>query len=150
MNEQINREAAQFLSALMTGKLSRDISSLAIDSLSKTESALMQINSASKDGLKTLEDVTLAACQSGKSLGEKILSNAEGHARAAIEATRAIINSENLSEAMSIQTSYVQKQAETAGVQAQELFEFSSRAAQGNFASVSSAFLAGAANLKLA
>ena len=74
-----------------------------------------------------------------KSISAKILDNTVVNAEAAFDAARAIARADTITEALRLQTEFVQRQFTLAGAQTKELFELSTRVATNAFEQASEA-----------
>lgn len=139
MNDQFTRQAQEMFSAAKDARIPENIQAIAEDSVSKTREVYEKMNTVAKDGVKVLEDVMLATHAGAKTIGEKVLRNAEVNTEAAFDAAQAIARAKTVPEAVRLQTTFVQQQFAVAGAQTKELFELSAKVAQQTFETVNSA-----------
>jgi phasin len=139
MNAQFTRQAEDVFAAAKDARIPENIQAIAEDSVAKTREAYSKFNTFAKDGVKVIEDMTVAAHVSARSIGEKVLRNTELNTQAAFDAAQALARSKSIPEALRLQTVFVQQQFAIAGAQTKELFELSTKLAKQAFESVNSA-----------
>jgi phasin len=139
MNDQFTRQAQEMFAAAKDARIPENIQAIATDSVAKTREAYSKFNAVTKDGVKVIEDVMLAAHAGAKTIGEKVLRNAEVNTEAAFEAAQAIAKAKTFPEAARLQTTFIQQQFAAAGAQTKELFELSAKVAQQTFETMNSA-----------
>jgi hypothetical protein len=139
MNDQFTRQAQEMFAAAKDARIPENIQAIATDSVAKTREAYSKFNAVTKDGVKVIEDVMLAAHAGAKTIGEKVLRNAEVNTEAAFEAAQAIAKAKTFPEAARLQTTFIQQQFAAAGTQTKELFELSAKVAQQTFETMNSA-----------
>lgn len=139
MNDQFTRQAQEMLSAAKDARIPENIQAIAEDSVNKTREVYEKLNTVTKDGVKVVEDVMVAAHAGAKTIGEKVLRNTEVNTEAAFDAAQAIARAKTIPEAIRLQTTFMQQQMAVAGAQTKELFELSAKVAQQTFETVNSA-----------
>ena len=139
MNDQFTRQAQEMFAAAKDARIPENIQAMATDSVAKTREAYSKMNAVTKDGVKVIEDVMLAAHAGAKTIGEKVLRNAEVNTEAAFEAAQAIAKAKTFPEVARLQTTFFQQQFAAAGAQTKELFELSTKVAQQTFETMNSA-----------
>lgn len=139
MNEHFKRQAEQFMDAAKAVKIPENIQAMAEEGVTRSQEAFEQISAAAKDQAKVAEDLALATQAGFKSIGAKLLDNTTVNAEAAFEAARAIARAGTVTEALRLQTEFVQRQFAVAGAQTKELFELSTRVATNAFEHASEA-----------
>jgi hypothetical protein len=139
MNDQFTRQAQEMFAAAKDARIPENFQAIATDSVAKTREAYSKINAVTKDGVKVIEDVVLAAHAGAKTIGEKVMRNAEVNTEAAFEAAQAIAKAKTFPEVARLQTTFIQQQFAAAGAQTKELFELSAKVAQQTFETMNSA-----------
>lgn len=139
MNAQFTRQAEDMFAAAKDARIPENIQAIAEDGVAKTREAYSKFNTVAKGGVKVIEDLTVAAYVSAKSIGEKVLRNTELNTQAAFDAAQALARAKSIPEALRLQTGFVQQQFAVAGTQTKELFELSTKLAHQAFESVNSA-----------
>ncbi|MFM7084372.1 MAG: phasin family protein [Hyphomicrobium sp.] len=139
MNDQFTRQAQEMFSAAKDARIPENIQAIAEDGVAKTREAFDKFQSFSKDGVKTMENVMLAAQAGARSIGEKVLRQVEINTEAALDAAEAIARAKTVPEMFKLQSSYVQQQLTASANQVKELFELSSKVAQQTFETLNSA-----------
>jgi phasin family protein len=109
------------------------------DSFEKARSYYGKATACAKGNVEVLEEAIGATQQSAKTLGEKVLSNAQANAEAFFNAAQAIARAKTLPELFRLQTEFVQQQLSAASKQGKELFELSSKHTQRSFEQLNSA-----------
>lgn len=137
MNQQFNPQ--EFFTAAKEARIPENVQAIAEDSVAKTREAYSKISAVTKDNVKVLEDVFVAAHAGAKSIGEKVLRNTEANTEAAFAAAQSIARAKTVPEAIQLQTNFVQQQFSIAGAQTKELFELSTKVAQQTFQMVNAA-----------
>ena len=139
MNKPHTRRAQEMLNSAMVGRIPENVRAIAEDSVAKTRTTYIKINSVTRDGAKALEDIIDAAHSGAKTIGEKILRNTEVNVEAALDAAEEIARAKTLPEAARLQANFVRQQLTIVGTQTQEIFEISAKVAQQAFESMNSA-----------
>ena len=139
MNDQFTRQAQEMFAAAKDARIPENVQAFAEDSVAKTREAYSKINTVAKDGVKVMEDVMLAAHASAKTIGEKVLRNAEANTEAAFEAAHAMARAKTIPEFARLQQTFFQQQFAAASNQTKELFELSARMTQQTFETMNSA-----------
>lgn len=139
MTDQFTRQAQDMFNAAKDARIPENIQAIAEDSVAKTREAYSKMTTVTKDGAQVVEDVMLAAHAGAKSIGDKVLRNAESNTEAVFEAAQAIARAKTIPEAVRLQTSFMQQQFTAAGAQSKELFELSTKVAQQTFETFNSA-----------
>lgn len=148
MNDQFTRQAQEMFNAAKDARIPDNVQAFAEDSVAKSRDAYSRMNAVSKDSAKVVENVMLAAHAGAKSLGEKVMSNAEANTAAAFDAAQAISRARSLPEAARLQADYFQQQMTVASAQTKELFELSAKVARQTFETINSATAQGIEKLK--
>ncbi len=133
MNDTFARQAQDMLAAAKDARIPETVQAFAEDGVSKAREAYGKFSSVTKDGVKVMEDVMVAAHAGAKSIGEKVLRNTEINTEAVFDAAQAIARAKTIPEAVRLQTSFVQQQLAAASAQSKELFELSAKVAQQTF-----------------
>ncbi len=139
MNDQFTRQAQEMFSAAKDARIPENIQAIAEDGVAKTREAFDKMQAASKDGVKTLENVMLTAQAGARSIGEKVLRNVEVNTEAAFDAAEAIARAKTVPEVLKLQTSFLQQQMTASANQTKELFELSAKVAQQTFETMNAA-----------
>ncbi|MGQ0671658.1 MAG: phasin family protein [Hyphomicrobium sp.] len=139
MNDQFTRQAQEMFAAAKDARIPENVQAFAEDSVAKTREAYSKINTVAKDGVKVLEDVMLAAHAGAKTIGEKVLRNAESNTEAAFDAAYAMARAKTLPEVARLQQTFMQQQFAAASAQTKELFELSAKVTQQTFETMNSA-----------
>lgn len=139
MNDQFTRQAQEMFSAAKDARIPENIQALAEDGVTKAREAFDKFQVFSKDGVKTVENVMLAAQAGARSIGEKVLRQVEVNTEAALDAAEAIARAKTVPEMFKLQSSYMQQQMTATANQFKELFELSSKVAQQTFETLNSA-----------
>ncbi len=139
MTDQFTRQAQDMFAAAKDARIPENVQAMAEEGVTKTREAYAKLNSATKDGVKVIEDVMVAAHAGAKTIGEKVLRNTEINTEAVFDAAQAIARAKTIPEAVRLQTNFVQQQMAVAGAQTKELFELSAKVAQQTFETVNSA-----------
>jgi phasin len=150
MNDQFTRQAQEMFAAAKDARIPENVQAFAEDSVAKTRDAYNKMNSVAKDGVKVLEDVMLATHAGAKTIGEKMLRNAEANTEAAFDAAHAIARAKTFPEVARLQQTYFQQQFAAASSQTKELFELSAKVAQQTFETMNSAAVKSFEQLKKA
>jgi len=139
MNEQLKRQATDFMKAASEARIPEGVQQIAEDTVAKTREAYARMAVATKDSAKVAEEVFLAAHAGARVIGEKMLANTAANTEAMFDAAQAIVKAKTLPEAARLQATFMQSQMALAGNQAKELFELSTRVAQQTFETMSAA-----------
>ena len=139
MNDQFTRQAQEMFAAAKDARIPENVQAFAEDSVAKTREAYSKINTVAKDGVKVMEDVMLAAHASAKTIGEKVLRNAETNTEAAFDAAYAMARAKTIPEFARLQQTFFQQQLAAASTQTKELFELSAKMTQQTFETMNSA-----------
>lgn len=139
MNDQFTRQAQEIFAAAKDARIPENVQAIAEDSVQKTREAYGKFTTVAKDGAKVFEDVVLTAQAGAKTIGEKVLRNAEINTEAAFDAAQAIARAKTIPEVARLQTSFLQQQLAVAGAQTKELFELSTKIAQQTLETMNSA-----------
>ena len=137
--DQFTRQAQEMFSAAKDARIPENVQAMAEEGVAKTREAYAKINTATKDGVKVMEDMMVAAHAGAKTIGEKVLRNTEVNTEAVFDAAQAIARAKTIPEAIRLQTNFVQQQFAVAGAQTKELFELSAKVAQQTFETMNSA-----------
>jgi len=138
MNDQIRRQAEQFMNAAKDARIPEQLQAMAEEGVNKSREAFDKISAAAKDQAKVAEDLVLATQAGARAIGARLVDNTVVNAEAVFDAAQAIARAKTLPEATRLQAEFMQKQFAAAGVQTQELFELSSRIARQTFECASS------------
>jgi phasin len=139
MNDQFTRQAQDMFAAAKDARIPENIQAIAEDGVAKTREAFDKMQTVSKDGVKTMENVMLTAQAGARTLGEKVLRNVEINTEAAFDAAEAIAKAKTVPELVKLQTSYFQQQMTASANQSKELFELSAKIAQQTFETMNAA-----------
>ena len=139
MTDQFTRQAQEMFAAAKDARIPENVQVMATEGVAKSREAYAKFNAATKDGVKVMEDVMLAAHAGAKTIGEKVLRNAEVNTEAAFEVAQAIARAKTFPEVARLQTTFFQQQFAAAGNQTKELFELSAKVAQQTFETMNSA-----------
>jgi hypothetical protein len=139
MNENIKRQAEEFMNAAKAGKIPENIQALAQDGVAKTQVAFETLTAAAKDQAKVAEDFALATQAGFKTIGTKMFDNTAANAEAAFDAARSMASATSVPEVLRLQAEFFQRQFAVAGAQTKELFELSTRFATQTFETASEA-----------
>lgn len=150
MNDQFTRQAQEMFAAAKDARIPENVQAFAEDSVAKTRDAYNKMNSVAKDGVKVLEDVMLATHAGAKTIGEKMLRNAEANTEAVFDAAHAIAKAKTFPEVARLQQTFFQQQLAAASNQTKELFELSAKVAQQTFETMNSAAVKSFEQLKKA
>ncbi|MFZ4805911.1 MAG: phasin family protein [Hyphomicrobiaceae bacterium] len=148
MNDQFTRQAQDMFNAAKDARIPENMQVFAEESVAKTREAYAKMASATKDGVKVVEDVVLAAHAGAKSIGEKVIENTMSNTDAVFDAAQAIARARTLPEAARLQADFMQQQFAAASSQTRELFELSSKVARQTFETMNSVTTKGFENLK--
>ena len=138
MTDQFTRQVQEILTA-KDARIPENVKALAEDSVAKTRDAYSKMSTATRDGAKILENVMVSAQAGAKSIGEKVLRNAEANTEAVFDAAHAICRAATLPEIVRLQTSFVQKQLAAVSAQTKDLFELSMKVTQQSLEPLNSA-----------
>ena len=139
MTDQFTRQAQDMFAAAKDARIPENVQAFAEDSVAKTREAYSKINTVAKDGVKVMEDVMLAAHAGAKTIGEKVLRNAEANTEAAFDAAYAMARAKTFPEVARLQQTFFQQQFAAASSQTKELFELSAKMTQQTFETMNSA-----------
>jgi phasin len=139
MTDQFNRQAQEMFSAAKDARIPENIQAIAEDGVAKTREAFDKLQTVSKDGVKTMENVVLTAQAGARTIGEKVLRNVEINAEAAFDAAEAIAKAKTVPELLKLQSSFFQQQLTASANQTKELFELSAKIAQQTFETMNAA-----------
>ena len=139
MNEQFTRQAQEMFNAAKDARIPENVQAFAEESVAKTREAYSKMATVTKDGVKVVEDVVLAAHAGAKSIGEKVFENTISNTEAAFDAAQAIARARTIPEAARLQADFMQQQFAAASAQTRELLELSSKIARQTFESVNTA-----------
>lgn len=148
MTDQFTRQAQEMFNAAKDARIPDNVQAFAEDSVAKSRDAYSRMNAVTKDSAKVVENVMLAAHAGAKSLGEKVMSNAEANTAAAFDAAQAIARARSLPEAARLQADYFQQQMTIASTQTKELFELSAKVARQTFETMNAATAQGIEKFK--
>ena len=137
VNEQIKRQAEQFMNAAKDARIPEQFQAMAEEGVNKSREAFDKISAAAKDQAKVAEDLMLASQAGARAIGAKIVDNTVSNTTAVFEAAQAIARAKSIPDATRLQAEFFQKQFALAGAQTQELFELSTRVAKQSFETVS-------------
>ena len=76
MTDQFTRQAQDMLAAAKEARIPENVQAFAEDSVAKTREAYSKMSAATKDGVKAMQEIALAAQTGAKTFGEKMLHNA--------------------------------------------------------------------------
>ena len=139
MNEQMKRQAEQFMNAAKDARIPDNVQAFAADSVAKSREAYDKLTAAAKDQAKVAEEMLLATQAGAKVIGTKMLDNATSNTTAAFDVAQAMTRAKTLPEAFQLQTAFMQHQMALAGAQTKELLELSTRVAQQAFETMNTA-----------
>lgn len=139
MTDQFTRQAQEIFAAAKEARIPEQVQAMAEDGVNKARDTYAKINTVTKDGVKVLEDVMVAAHAGAKTIGEKVLRNTEVNTEAAFDAAQAIARAKTFPEVVRLQTSFLQQQMTAAGAQTKELFELSAKVTQQTFETMNAA-----------
>ncbi len=138
VNEQIKRQAEQFMNAAKDARIPEQFQAMAEEGVNKSREAFDKISSAAKDQAKIAEDLMLASQAGARAIGAKIVDNTVSNTVAVFDAAQAIARAKTLPDATRLHAEFIQKQFALAGAQTQELFELSTRVAKQSYETVNS------------
>jgi phasin len=130
MNEQFTRQAQDMFRAAQDGKIPETFQAMAEDGVAKTREAYQKLQCATKDNVKAVEEMVMAAQAGARVIGEKVIHNTAVNTEAAFDAAQAMARARSLPEAARLQADFVQQQWAIAGSQTKELLELSSKMAR--------------------
>ena len=137
MNEQIKRQAEEFLNAAKAAKIPENVQAIAEEGVTRSKEAFDTLTAAAKDQAKAAEELALATQASFKTISNKLFDNTAANAEATFDAARSIARAGSVPEALRLQVEFFQRQFAVAGAQTKELFELSTRVATQTFETVS-------------
>ena len=138
MKNDFNSQAEDFLRNAADVKVPESMQHFAEDSVAKTREAYSKITVAAQDAQKAMAEVTTAATQSAKTLGDKVMANYAANTEAAFNAAEAISRARSVPEAIKLQTNFMQAQLAKTGEQTREFLELSTKLYQQTFATFNS------------
>ncbi len=139
MTDQFTKQAQDMFSAAKEARIPENVQAMAEEGVARSREAYEKIHTVTKDGVKVMEDVMLAAHAGAKTIGDKVMRNAESNTEAAFDAARAVARARTLPDVLRLQTNFVQQQFATATNQAKELFELSTKVTQQTFETMNAA-----------
>jgi phasin len=138
-HDQFARQAQDMFAAAKDARIPENIQAFAEETVAKSREAYSKFSAVTKDNVKVVEDVMLAAHAGARTIGEKVMYNTAANAEAAFDAAQAIARARSLPEAIRLQADFVQQQFNVAGAQMKELFELSSKVSRQTLETMSSA-----------
>jgi phasin len=135
MKNDFATQAEDFMRTAGDGRVPEQMQHFAEDSVAKSREAYAKMTVAAQDATKALAEVSTAATQSAKTLGDKVLANVTANTNAAFDAAEAIARARSVPEAFKLQTAFMQTQMAKSAEQTREFFELSTKLAQQTFAS---------------
>jgi phasin len=139
MNEQLTKQAQDFFNAAKDARIPDNVQAFAVESVAKSREAYNKLAAASKDGVKVVEDIMIAAHAGAKTIGDKVVQNAMVNTEAAFDAAQQMARARSLPEVAKLQADFMQQQFAAASNQARELIELSSKVARQTFETFNSA-----------
>lgn len=139
MTDRFSREAREMFNAAKHAKIPENVKTIAQDGVAKSREAFELMQSASRDGAKTMESVLLTAQAGAHAMGERVLRNIEANADAAFDAAEAMARAQTVPEFVQLQANFVQAQLNSTSDQAKELLKLSAKIAQQTFEAMSAA-----------
>ena len=130
MNDHITRQTQAFVADVANTNVPANVQTLAQDGVAKAREALVTWTAAAQSGARAIDEVMLANRSRAKTIGDKVLSNAEAAAEAAFDAAQGFARAETLSELVRQQAKFVQEQLAIASQQGNALLELSAKIAQ--------------------
>jgi hypothetical protein len=127
MTDQFTRQAQDMLAAAKEARIPENVQAFAEDSVAKTREAYSKMSAATKDSVKAMQEIALAAQTGAKTFGEKMLHNATVNAEAVFDAAEAMARAKTVPEMARLQATFFQQQLATASSQTKEFFELSNK-----------------------
>ena len=134
MKNDFASQAEDFMRNAGDVRVPEQMQHFAEDSVAKSREAYAKMTVVAADAQKALAEVSTAATQSAKTLGDKMLANLTANTNAAFDAAEAIARSKSIPEAMKLQSNFMQSQMAKASEQTREYFELSAKLTQQTFA----------------
>jgi phasin family protein len=131
MTIDFTRQAEQMLNAAKRARIPDNLSAFVTDGVSKTRVVYEKFSALTLDNAKIATDAVLEAQAGARKLGEKVLENASANTGAAFDAASRMARAKTLPEAVCLQADFVRQQLTIASAQTRELFELSTKLAQG-------------------
>jgi phasin len=117
-------------------------------SFAKAQSSYGAMSATTKKNMEALQEVISTSHNEARTIGDKVVRNAETNAEAFFKAANALARAKTLPEFVRAQSDYVQYQMTATEAQGKELFELSTKVAQQTFESLSSMMMRGFEQLK--
>jgi phasin family protein len=133
------RQTEQMLNATKRMRIPDDLTAFVTDGVSKTRIAYEKLSALTLDNAKVATNVVLEAQAGVRKLGEKVLENASANAGAAFDAAARVVRAKTLPEAFCLQANFIRQQLVVVSAQTRELFELSTKLAQGTLDTFNSA-----------
>lgn len=139
MNEHLTRQAQDMFAAAKDARITENVQAFAEESVLKTRDAYSKMSSVTKDNVKAMEEMMLAAHAGAKAIGDKVMHNTASNTEAVFDAAQALSRAKTFPEAARLHAEFVQQQMAIAGAQTKELFDLSTKVAKQTFESLNSA-----------
>ena len=110
MNEQIKRQAEQFMTAAKDARIPEQFQAIAEEGVNKSREAFDKISAAAKDQAKVAEDLMLATQAGARAISAKLVDNTMSNTSALFDAAQAIARAKSVPEATRLQAEFMQKQ----------------------------------------
>jgi phasin family protein len=133
------RQAEQMLNATKRARFPDNWTAFGTDGVSKTRMAYEKLSALTLDNAKVATDAVLETQAGVRKLGEKVLQNASANTGAAFDAAARMVRAKTLPEAVCLQANFIRQQFAVASAQTRELFELSTKLAQGTLDTFNSA-----------
>ena len=127
MNDQIAKQATEFMNAASKAEIPAQVRAIAEDSVAKAKEAYGTFNAAAQNGAKAMEDVIHANQASAKTVSETVMSNVMANTEAAFDAAQKLARAKSLPEVFQLQAKFAQDQMTKLTEQAKGLFELSGK-----------------------
>jgi hypothetical protein len=127
MTDQYTRQAQEMLAAAKEARIPENVQAFAEDSVAKSREAYDKMSAATKDGVKAMQEIMIAAQAGAQSFGDKMLMNATANTEAAFDAAEAMAKAKTLPEFARLQATYMQQQLAAASNQTKEFFELTNK-----------------------
>ncbi len=139
MNRQSTTTTAfDFFASLPSKAVPANIQKLVEQSFAKMQSSYSAASAQTQKNARALEEVLSTSQKEARTIGDKVLRDAEANADAFFKTANALARAKTLPEVVSLQTDFVSQQLKACETQGKELFELSTKLAQQTFDSLNS------------
>lgn len=137
-----------FLPSTSALRVPANVQAMIEESFTKARSSYGAMTATTKKNMEVLQEVISASHNEARTIGDKLVRNAETNAEVFFNAANALARAKTLPEFVRLQSDYVQQQMNATQAQGKELLELSTNIAQQTFESFNSVMARGFEQLK--